>query len=220
MVSVQIEPSWGRALRQEFEKTYFEMLTTYVRKEYATCECFPRAKDLFRAYNCCPITTTKVVIVGQDPYHEPGQAMGLAFGTQPEAPLPPSLQNIFKELKDDIGVTHTSGDLSCWAEQGVLLLNSVLSVRVHQPLSHENKGWEEFTDATIEALVRTHQHLVFILWGKYAQNKCRYIDPKNHCILSASHPSPLSAYHGFFGSRPFSKCNTYLAAHKIVPINW
>lgn len=219
-MTVRIEPTWGYALREEFQKPYFELLTDFVRKEYSMYPCFPAAKDIFSAYDCCPLPTTKVVIVGQDPYHEPGQAMGLAFGVQTHTPLPPSLQNIFRELKDDIGVAHTDGDLLCWATQGVLLLNSVLSVRAHAPLSHENKGWEEFTDATIEALVRTHRHLVFILWGKYAQNKCRYINSKEHCILSAAHPSPLAAYHGFFGSRPFSKCNEYLVAHHITPINW
>ena len=220
-VDVRIEESWKRVLGPEFEKKYFIDLTDFVRKAYLTEKCFPPAKLIFNAFNRTPFDRVKVVILGQDPYHEPGQAQGLAFYVPPEIQTPPSLVNIAKELSDDIpnppNVPNIPNLLS-WTDQGVLLLNATLTVAAHRAGSHQNHGWETFTDAVIKALAIEREHLVFILWGSYAQRKGAFIDRNRHCVICSAHPSPLSAYRGFFGSRPFSKANAYLEANGITPI--
>lgn len=197
-MNVQIEESWKQVLTPEFDKDYFIRLTEFVRREYQTTTVYPPGKLIFNAFNLCPYNKVKVVIIGQDPYHGPGQAHGLCFSVNDGIPFPPSLQNIFKEIHDDLGTPiPTTGNLTRWAEQGVLLLNATLTVRAHQAGSHQRQGWEEFTDAAIRALAENREHLVFILWGAYAQKKGAFIDRNKHLVLTSVHPSPLSAYHGF-----------------------
>ena len=220
-MNVQIEESWKKRLQTEFDKPYFEALTSFVREEYGKGRCYPPGRLIFNAFNLCPFDQVKVVLIGQDPYHEPGQAMGLCFSVNEGIMFPPSLQNIFKEISDDIGTPiPTSGDLTRWAKQGVMLLNATLTVREHQAGSHQGRGWETFTDAVIQTLAREREHLVFILWGSYAQRKGAFIDRSRHLVLQSAHPSPLSAYRGFFGNRHFSQANAYLQAHGIEPIKW
>ncbi len=220
-MNVQIEDSWKRHLQTEFDKPYFEALTSFVREEYGKGRCYPPGKLIFNAFYLCPFDQVKVVLIGQDPYHEPGQAMGLCFSVNQGVQFPPSLQNIFKEIADDIGTPiPASGDLTRWAKQGVMLLNATLTVREHQAGSHQGKGWETFTDAVIQTLAREREHLVFILWGSYAQKKGAFIDRNRHLVLQSAHPSPLSAYRGFFGNKHFSKANAYLQANGIEPILW
>ncbi len=220
-MNVQIEESWKAHLAAEFEKPYFSQLTNFVRHEYQTNVCYPPGKLIFNAFNLCPFDKVKVVIIGQDPYHGPGQAHGLCFSVNDGVPFPPSLQNIFKEIHNDTGAEiPTTGNLTRWAEQGVLLLNATLTVRAHQAGSHQRMGWEEFTDAAIKALSDNREHLVFILWGSYAQKKGAVIDRTKHLVLTSAHPSPLSAYHGFFGNKHFSLTNAYLEQHGQTPIRW
>ena len=220
-MNVQIEESWKQHLQGEFEKPYFAGLTEKVRQEYGAGLCYPPGRLIFNAFNLCPFDQVKVVIIGQDPYHEPGQAHGLSFSVQDGVMFPPSLQNIFKEIEQDLGTPMPqSGDLTRWAKQGVLLLNATLTVRAHMAASHQKRGWEEFTDAVIRLVSTEREHVVFILWGSYAQSKAVLIDASKHCILRSAHPSPLSAYRGFFGNHHFSICNQYLQQHKIEPINW
>ena len=220
-MDVQIEQSWKQHLAPEFEKPYFVKLTKFVRQEYRTTTCYPPGKLIFNAFNLCPYDKAKVVIIGQDPYHGPGQAHGLCFSVNDGVPFPPSLQNIFKEIQTDLGTpVPQSGNLTRWAEQGVLLLNATLTVRAHQAGSHQNKGWEQFTDAVIHRLAQERENLVFILWGSYAQRKGEFIDRSRHLVLQSPHPSPLSAHRGFFGNRHFSRTNEYLTAHGIEPILW
>lgn len=220
-VDVKIEESWKRVLGPEFEKKYFVDLTDFVRKAYMTGKCFPPAKLIFNAFNRTPFDKVKVVILGQDPYHEPGQAQGLAFYVPPEIQTPPSLVNIAKELNEDVRrETGDVPDLLSWTDQGVLLLNATLTVAAHRAGSHQGRGWETFTDAVVRALAEQREHLVFILWGSYAQKKGAFIDRNRHCVICSAHPSPLSAYRGFFGSKPFSKANAYLKANGIGEIAW
>ncbi len=219
--NVRIEPSWKAALEEEFGKPYFKELSKFVREEYVKNKIFPPPKDVFRAFDLCPFDTVKVVILGQDPYHGTGQANGLSFAVHEGIPLPPSLKNIFKEIEDDLKIKPlANGDLSRWAKQGVLLLNATLTVRASTPGSHQKKGWEEFTDAAIKALSDQREHLVFILWGNYAKQKGAVIDRSKHCVIESPHPSPFSAYNGFFGSKPFSKTNVYLKKQGLVEIDW
>ena len=224
-VDVKIEESWKRVLGPEFEKKYFVDLTDFVRKAYMTGRCYPPAKLIFNAFNRTPFDKVKVVILGQDPYHEPGQAQGLAFYVPPEIQTPPSLINIAKEQESDLhcspsSSTSTVPDLLSWTDQGVLLLNATLTVAAHRAGSHQGRGWETFTDAVVRALAEQREHLVFILWGSYAQKKGAFIDRSRHCVICSAHPSPLSAYRGFFGSKPFSKANAYLKANGIGEIAW
>ena len=220
-MQVRIEESWRTHLQGEFDKPYFATLTQFVRSEYATRQIFPPGRQIFNAFDLCPFDRVKVVIIGQDPYHDDGQANGLCFSVNPGTPFPPSLQNIFKEISDDLGrPMPTDGDLSRWARQGVLLLNATLTVRAHQAGSHQSKGWEQFTDAVIHELSAHREHLVFMLWGSYAKAKGAQIDTSRHCILTAAHPSPLSAYRGFFGCHHFSLANAYLTSHGLTPIDW
>ena len=221
MKNVDIEPSWHEKLMAEFEKPYFEMLTQFVRAEYANGLCFPPGKLIFNAFDQCPFDNVKVVLIGQDPYHEPGQAQGLCFSVGDGVKFPPSLRNIFTEIQSDLGVAvPDSGDLTRWAKQGVLLLNATLTVRAHAAGSHQNKGWETFTDAVIRAVSEGRDNVVFMLWGSYAQSKAKLIDSTRHCVLKSAHPSPLSAYRGFFGNHHFSICNQYLQQHGQEAINW
>lgn len=220
-MNVQIEASWKEHLADEFAKPYFERLTSFVRTEYRTTTCYPPGPLIFNAFNLCPFDRVKVVIIGQDPYHGPGQAHGLCFSVNDGVPFPPSLQNIFKEIQSDTGTpVPASGNLTRWEKQGVLLLNATLTVRAHQAGSHQHQGWEEFTDAVIRKLSDEREHLVFILWGAYAQKKGAVIDRNKHLVLASAHPSPLSAYHGFFGNRHFSLTNAYLQQHGKQPIVW
>lgn len=220
MAEVRIEASWKRALQDQFEQPYWDGLTAFVRNEYASGHCCPQGRDIFRAFDLTPFDDVKVVILGQDPYHTPGAAMGFCFSV-PEGNRPqPSLQNIFKELADDLGVVRTQTDLSDWARQGVFLLNAVLTVRAHAAGSHAGKGWEQFTDSAIRTLSQDTNNLVFILWGSYAIKKRDLIDTGRHLVLTAPHPSPLSAHRGFFGSKPFSRANAYLEAQGKTPITW
>lgn len=220
-MDVKIEESWKKHIGAEFDKSYFVQLTNFVRKEYQTYTIYPPGKLIFNAFNLCPFDKVKVVIIGQDPYHEPGQAQGLCFSVNKGIPFPPSLVNIFKEIKNDLGKEMPQdGDLTRWTKQGVLLLNATLTVRAHQAGSHQNKGWEEFTDAAIKALNEEREHLVFILWGGYARRKGAIIDRSRHLVLESAHPSPLSAYHGFFGNKHFSRTNDYLTEHGETPIDW
>lgn len=220
-IDPKIDPSWIAALNVEFHAQYFRELKSFLLAEKSSYRIYPKGKDIFSAYNLTPFEKVKVVILGQDPYHGPNQAHGLAFSVQRGIAHPPSLKNIFKELKDDIGCeVPQHGILEAWAEQGVFLLNTVLTVRSGQAHSHKEQGWERFTDATIKALSDGRDHLVFILWGKPAQMKTSLIDASRHHIIMSPHPSPLSAYRGFFGSRPFSRTNTYLQSVGISPINW
>lgn len=220
-MNVAIEESWKEVLSPEFEKDYFIRLTDFVRQEYQTTTVYPPGKLIFNAFNLCPYPKVKVVIIGQDPYHGPGQAHGLCFSVNDGVPFPPSLQNIFKEIQSDLGSPiPETGNLTRWAEQGVLMLNATLTVRAHQAGSHQRRGWEEFTDAAIRALAENREHLVFILWGAYAQKKGAFISRDRHLVLTSVHPSPLSAYHGFFGNKHFSRANAYLEAHGETPIIW
>lgn len=221
-MNVKIEESWRRHIGAEFEKPYFARLTEFVRSEYASTKCYPPGNLIFNAFNLCPFDKVKAVIIGQDPYHEPGQAHGLSFSVNDGVPFPPSLVNIFKEIENDTGTpVPSSGNLTRWAEQGVLLLNATLTVRAHQAASHQRKGWEEFTDAAIQALSHDRNHLVFILWGGYARSKARLIDASRHLILQSVHPSPLSANRGgWFGNHHFTLCNSYLEANGMTPIRW
>ena len=220
-MEVRIDPTWKQVLQQEFDKPYFELLTLFVKQEYRQHQIFPPARLIFNAFDSCPFDKVKVVILGQDPYHDFGQAHGLCFSVNDGVAVPPSLQNIYKELNTDLGVpVPQSGNLQRWADQGVLLLNATLTVEAHRPGSHQNKGWEVFTDAVIQKLADEREHLVFMLWGGYAQRKGAFISPQKHLVLKAAHPSPLSAYKGFFGCRHFSKANQYLQSHGMTPINW
>ncbi len=221
-MNVKINDSWAERLGNEFAQPYFSQLTDFVRHEYATTTCYPPGRLIFNAFNLCPFDSVKVVIIGQDPYHEAGQAMGLSFSVPDGVAMPPSLQNIFKEIQGDLGIgVPQSGNLTRWAEQGVLLLNATLTVRAHQAGSHQRHGWERFTDAAISRLSEGRDHLVFILWGGYARSKASLIDRSRHLVLESVHPSPLSANRGgWFGNHHFSRCNDYLAGHGMDPINW
>lgn len=220
-MNVQIEESWKEALMPEFSKDYFIRLTDFVRKEYHETTVYPPGKLIFNAFNLCPFDKVKVVIIGQDPYHGPGQAHGLCFSVNDGIQPPPSLVNIFKEINNDLGKpVPQSGNLTRWAEQGVLLLNATLTVRAHQAGSHQRRGWEEFTDAVIRKLAEEKSNLVFILWGSYAQKKGAFIDRNKHLVLTSVHPSPLSAYNGFFGNHHFSLANDYLVKNGKTAIDW
>lgn len=217
----QITGQWAVALEPEYQKPYFRNLLETINEEYRNMTVYPAEEDVFSAYLQTPLEAVKVVILGQDPYHEPGQAHGLSFSVRDGVKLPPSLQNIFKELKADIGCSMPlSGDLTEWAKQGVLLLNTVLTVRAHEANSHKGYGWEMFTDATIRAVASQERPVVFILWGSQAREKKKMITNPKHLIIESAHPSPLSAYRGFFGSRPFSRCNEYLEANGIKAVDW
>lgn len=221
MVNVRIEPGWKNALSEEWGKPYFAELVEFVRSEYASETIFPPAGRIFAAFDACPFDKTRVVILGQDPYHDTGQANGLCFSVAQGVQPPPSLVNIFKEVNADTGAPiPLSGDLTHWAEQGVLLLNSVLTVRAHRPASHQGHGWETFTDAVIAKLANQRSGLVFMLWGSYAIKKGAFIDRSKHLVLTSPHPSPLSAYRGYFGNHHFSLANKWLADHGVEPIKW
>ncbi len=220
-MDVKIEQSWKEKLADEFNKEYFIRLTEFVREEYKKGVVYPPGRDIFNAFAHCPFDKVKVVILGQDPYHEPGQAHGLCFSVRDGVRFPPSLINIFKEIESDLHKPMPkSGDLTRWADQGVLLLNATLTVRAHQAGSHQNKGWETFTDAVIHRLAESRDHIVYILWGSYAQKKGAFIDAGRNLILKSAHPSPLSAHRGFFGNKHFSKANDYLIASGQSPIEW
>lgn len=234
-MTVKIDPSWAERLQDDFAQPYFQRLTDFVRREYAAGPCYPPGSKIFAAFDLCPFDKVKVVILGQDPYHEPGQAEGLCFSVPQGIQYPPSLQNILKEIESDLGrpsVAFTSGTNHLppsqggteggpfWASQGVLLLNATLTVRAHQAGSHQRQGWEEFTDAVIRHLATERTGLVFILWGSYAQRKGAYIDRQRHLVLQSAHPSPLSAYRGFFGNHHFSLTNQYLQQQGLAPIEW
>jgi uracil-DNA glycosylase len=222
-MNVKIESSWGEKMKGEFEKQYFADLTTFIKKEYKEGTVYPAPKNIFRAFDLCPFDKVKVVILGQDPYHGMGQANGLCFAVSEGTQLPPSLQNIFKEIASDCGYpmsTKRDGDLTRWAEQGVLLLNATLTVRAHCAGSHQGMGWEEFTDAVIRALSEERANLVFMLWGNYAKQKGAHIDRTKHLVLEAPHPSPFSANNGFFGCKHFSRANEYLTDCNKIAISW
>ena len=220
-MDVRIDQSWKEHLQTEFDKPYFKTLTDFVKEEYAHGPVYPPGRLIFNAFDLCPFDKVKVVIIGQDPYHEPGQAHGLCFSVNDGVPFPPSLRNIFKEISDDLGKpVPVSGDLTRWARQGVLLLNATLTVRAGQAGSHQGRGWEEFTDAAIRELNSGRDGLVFILWGGYAKKKGTIIDRSRHLVLSSAHPSPLSAYNGFFGNHHFSLANKWLTDHGQTPIEW
>ena len=221
-MNVQIEDSWKKQLQGEFEKPYFLQLTESVRREYTAGACYPPGHLIFNAFNLCPFEHVKVVIIGQDPYHEPGQAHGLSFSVQEGVLFPPSLQNIFKEIHDDLGTPiPTSGDLSRWARQGVLLLNATLTVRAHLANSHATLGWQNFTDAAIKALATQRNHIVYMLWGGFARSKAYMINKQQNLVLESVHPSPLSANRGgWFGQHQFSRANNYLAEHGLQPVVW
>lgn len=220
-MNVTIEESWKRVLSNEFEKEYFKTLRDFIHLEYRNKTIYPPAKQIFNAFDSCPFESVKVVILGQDPYHEPSQAHGLSFSVLPPCPPPPSLVNIYKEIRSDVGgLVSANGDLTAWSRQGVLLLNATLTVEAHKAGSHQNKGWETFTDSAIKALAENREHLVFMLWGSYAQRKGAFIDRSRHLVLQAPHPSPLSAYRGFFGCKHFSAANAYLISQGLSPIVW
>lgn len=221
-MNVKIDASWQEHIGAEFDKPYFATLANFVKQEYSATTCYPPGQLIFNAFNLCPFDKVKVVIIGQDPYHEPMQAQGLSFSVADGVALPPSLQNIFKEINNDLGKPMPqSGDLTRWARQGVLLLNATLTVRAHQAASHQRHGWEQFTDAVISTLNSRRDHLVFILWGGYARSKASLIDRSRHMVLESVHPSPLSANRGgWFGNHHFSKCNAYLREHGIQEIDW
>lgn len=221
LMNVRIDPGWRRALESEWSNQYFADLSRFVHDEYRRGQVYPPASRVFAAFDACPFDKVKVVILGQDPYHGPGQANGLCFSVAPGVPMPPSLVNIMKEVSDDTGAPPPAdGNLERWARQGVLLLNSTLTVREHQPGSHARHGWETFTDAAIRALSQDRDALVFMLWGSYAISKKALIDTTRHLVLTSPHPSPLSAYRGFFGNRHFSRANAWLTQHGQTPINW
>lgn len=220
-MEIRIEESWKRELAEEWEKDYFVHLTQFVREEYATKQIFPPGRQIFAAFNSTPFHEVKVVILGQDPYHDVGQANGLCFSVNDGIQFPPSLRNIFKEIESDIGTpVPPSGDLSRWAKQGVLLLNATLTVEAHRAGSHQRHGWEQFTDSVIAHLAEHRDNLVFILWGSYAIGKGAFIDRNRHLVLTSVHPSPLSAHRGFFGNHHFSRTNQYLIEHGKTPIEW
>jgi len=220
-MNVNIEPSWNKVLSTEFEKDYFKKLTEFVKNEYQTKTIYPEGKDIFTAFNLCPFNNVKVVIIGQDPYHGPGQAHGLCFSVLPGVKFPPSLRNIFKEINNDVGAPIPEhGDLTHWAKQGVFMLNATLTVQVHEAGSHQKKGWETFTHEVIRLLAAQKDNLVFLLWGTFAQKKAELIDKSKHLVLESVHPSPLSASRGFYGNHHFSKTNTYLAEHNKREIKW
>ncbi len=218
---INIEKSWKKLLDEELHKPYFLNTISFVQNEYLHKTIYPRSEEIFRSFDLCPVDQVKVVILGQDPYHGPKQANGLAFAVHEDILLPPSLKNIFKEIQSDLGVQPLSnGDLSRWAKQGVLLLNATLTVQASTPGSHQKKGWEEFTDTVIKKISDEKQNVVFILWGNYAKQKGSVIDRNKHLVLEAAHPSPFSAYTGFFGCKHFSKANTYLKEHGLIEIDW
>ena len=220
-MNVRIEESWKQALANEWDKEYFVKLTDFIRKEYATSQIFPPAREIFAAFDATPFDEVKVVIIGQDPYHDVNQANGLCFSVRDGIPFPPSLLNIFKEIQNDLGkAIPASGDLSRWAKQGVLLLNSTLTVKAHCAGSHQNKGWEQFTDEVILQLAQQKENLVFILWGAYAIKKGAFINRMKHLVLTSPHPSPPSAHRGFFGNKHFSTANEYLIKHGKTPVEW
>ena len=221
-MNVEIEPSWAQRLKPEFDKPYFQQLTQTVRMEYSQYSCFPPGRLIFNAFNLCPFDKVKVVMLGQDPYHEPGQAHGLSFSVLDGVRFPPSLQNIFKEIHDDLGTDMPfSGDLTRWAQQGVLLLNATLTLRAHQANSHAAFGWQQFTDAAIRALATERESVVYMLWGGFARGKAYMIDKQRNLVLESVHPSPLSANRGgWFGQHQFSRCNAYLTEHGQQPIVW
>ena len=221
-MNVQIENTWKQQLAAEFEKPYFAQLAQAVRQEYTSATCYPPGQLVFNAFNLCPFDRVKVVIIGQDPYHEPRQAHGLSFSVQDGVAYPPSLQNIFKEIEADLGTpVPTSGNLTRWAEQGVLLLNATLTVRAHMANSHSRLGWQQFTDAAIRALATSRQHIVYMLWGGYARSKAYMIPRDRNLVLESVHPSPLSANRGgWFGQHQFSRCNAYLQQTAQTPIVW
>lgn len=219
--SPKIHPSWLKALHAEFEQDYFKQLKSFLKSEKSNYTIYPPGSKIFAAFDYTPFEDVKVIIIGQDPYHGKNQANGLSFSVSPGINPPPSLKNIYKELHSDLALNiPTSGDLSNWAKQGVLLLNTVLTVREKSPGSHRKQGWEQFTDATIKSLSKDRENLVFILWGKFAQGKKELIDTSKHCIIESPHPSPYSASNGFFGSKPFSKTNDYLKSKGLIPVNW
>lgn len=220
-MDVRIAEDWKAILQSEFDKPYFEELISFVKGEYASTTIFPKGRNIFRAFDKCPFDNLKVVIIGQDPYHGENQANGLCFSVNEGVPFPPSLQNIFKEVCSDTGAAMpTSGELDRWAEQGVLLLNAVLTVRAHAPASHAGRGWEQFTDAVVRAIAQRKSGVVYMLWGSYAQKKGAIADPSQNLILKSVHPSPLSSYRGFFGCRHFSKANAYLKSIGKTGIVW
>ena len=220
-MDVRIAEDWKALLQEEFDKPYFAELVDFVKAEYASRQIFPAARNIFRAFDKCPLEKLKVVIIGQDPYHDVNQAHGLCFSVQDGVKIPPSLDNIYKELNRDLGKPiPTTGNLTHWAEQGVLLLNATLTVEAHKAGSHQGKGWEELTDAAIMALNEKREKIVFMLWGSYAQRKGKFIDRRKHLVLEAVHPSPLSAYRGFIGCGHFSQANAYLQQHGQTPIIW
>lgn len=220
-MNVKIDPTWKSVLASEWDKEYFRKLTEFVRERYTSATVYPPASKIFAAFDACPFHDVKVVILGQDPYPGYGQANGLCFSVNPGVALPRSLQNIYKEMSDDLGCDiPASGDLSGWARSGVLLLNSTLTVEAGAPASHQGRGWETLTDSAIKQLSEQREGLVFILWGAYAQRKGAVIDPSRHCVISSAHPSPLSASRGFFGSRPFSRANAWLVSRGMDPVDW
>lgn len=221
-MNVKIEQSWKDVLSDEFDKDYFKQLTEFVRGEYLSGKTiYPEPKNIFNAFNLCPFDDVRVVIIGQDPYHEPGQAHGLCFSVQNGVAFPPSLVNIYKEIESDLGrKSITNGDLTPWANQGVLLLNSTLTVRAHDAASHAGRGWELFTDSVINALAKNKNHVVYMLWGSFAQKKAAIVDKNENLVLHSAHPSPLSAYRGFFGNHHFSRANEYLIQNGKTPIDW
>lgn len=220
-MNVKIAESWKAVLEDEFRKGYFTDLADFVRKEYGRARVFPQGANIFRAFDKCSFDDLKVVVIGQDPYHGIGQANGLCFSVNDGVEFPPSLQNIFKEVQSDTGTSvPQSGNLDRWAEQGVLLLNAVLTVRAHEAASHAGMGWERFTDAVVRAIAEKKEGVVYMLWGAYAQKKASFVDPARNCILRAVHPSPLSAYRGFFGCKHFSQANQYLAQAGKTPVDW
>lgn len=220
MKDVKIDETWKKVLEKEFKKSYWKDLTEFVRQQYLSGKVYPPAKNIFRAFDLCPLNKVKVVIVGQDPYHGERQANGLSFAVNDGVTLPPSLKNIYKEIQSDIGITPIpTGDLTRWASQGVLMINSVLTVAAGNPASHKDKGWEKFTDSVIKTLNDNRKNIVYLLWGKYAQTKGEVIDRKNNLVLTSGHPSPYSV-HLFYGNHHFSKCNEYLKKYNIKTINW
>lgn len=220
-MNVQIEPSWKQELQPEFEKPYFQELVSFVKEEYSTQKVYPPGKLIFNAFNHCTFDNTRVVIIGQDPYHGPGQANGLCFSVNDHVPMPPSLINIFKEISSELNKPMpTSGNLERWAKQGVLLLNATLTVRHKSPASHQKRGWETFTDAVIKTVAEKKENVVFLLWGSYAQKKAGFIDGDKHCLLKSAHPSPLSAHRGFIGNGHFKQTNEYLKMHELPEIEW
>ena len=220
-MDVKISPDWKALLADEFEKPYFADLVAFVRNEYKTRTTYPSGRNIFRAFDKCPFDRLKVVVIGQDPYHGPGQANGLCFSVNDGVPFPPSLQNIFKEVHDDVGAPYpASGNLDRWAEQGVLLLNAVLTVRAHEAASHAGHGWEQFTDAVVRSVAMRKEGVVYMLWGSYAQRKGAIVDPSRNCVLKSVHPSPLSAHRGFLGCHHFSAANDYLLRQGNGPIAW